>query len=349
MRSAEFQKKSSIIKKEERTYIPSKLLHSSSKRSLKVNRSLGNLKSNKATNVQIQIDESKKNEYKTKLDCDLRMPGKKAQCIRKIKSVFSEIIDTVIFNYQITEEVLAIQQAAEQLRDDLLLPLNREMKSLVTAIEKSEGNISVEITASTLDSIKLTNIRDSLKDLSSSFSLSSDFNKKGSNQPKYNSQMTGLQTPRLNAQAPTPVKGSFAQESMGRSSSHDRILVKPKLNLVSASSRDVPLFKKSQGLPVAEVSINPDLLIPSVNDLNFNDFLESELERIKKMFLEDGQPPKSSRTLIKEKQSLLFKEKTPKMFETETQNSNDFTSILAASSRKSTVKKGQIRGSTLQK
>lgn len=246
--------------------------------------------------------------------------------------------------------MLAIQQAAEQLRDDLLLPLNREMKNLVSSIEKAEGNVSVSINASTLDSSKLSDIRESLRDLSSSFSLTSDFNKRESSLGKHSQNLAGLQTPRLNAQAPTPVKGSFTQDSIGRSSSHDRIVVKPKLSLVSASSREVPLFRKKEGLPVAEVTIHPDLLLPpSVDDHKFNDFLESELERIKKMFLEDSSPPKSSRHYGKEKQNQNGIDKQMKMNDPETASGNEFKSILAASSRKSTVKKGKTHGSTLQK
>ena len=243
--------------------------------------------------------------------------------------------------------MLAIQQAAEQLRDDLLLPLNREMKNLVSSIEKAEGNVSVAITASTLDSNRLTDIRDSLRDLSSSFSLTSDFNKRETSPAKNSFTIAGLQTPRLNAQAPTPVKGSFTQDRIGRSSSHDRIVVKPKVALVSASSREVPLFKKKE-LPVAEVTIHPDLLVPNVDDHKFNDFLESELERIKKMFLEDSSPPKSSRHYVKEKQPSNAPDRGLKLSDPEMAG-NEFKSILAASSRKSTVKKGKVQGSTLQK
>lgn len=96
LRSAEFPNKNSISKREEKTYIPPKIVHSSSKKSLKGNRSLGHFKPIAALKDQTKKDSGKKNEYKTKIECDLRMPGKRAQCIRKVKAVFSEIIDTVV-------------------------------------------------------------------------------------------------------------------------------------------------------------------------------------------------------------------------------------------------------------
>ena len=95
LRSAEFTNKSSVNKRDDKTYIPPKIVHSSSKKSLKGNRSLGHFKPLAALKEPAKKEATKKNEYKTKIECDLRMPGKRAQCIRKVKAVFSEIIDTV--------------------------------------------------------------------------------------------------------------------------------------------------------------------------------------------------------------------------------------------------------------
>lgn len=96
LKSAEYGKKPSISKKEDRTYIPSKPSHSASKRILKANRSLGNFKQpSTLKDSQTLIGKS---EFKTKIECDLRMPGKKPQIIRKVKSIFSDIITTVKFD-----------------------------------------------------------------------------------------------------------------------------------------------------------------------------------------------------------------------------------------------------------
>lgn len=237
--------------------------------------------------------------------------------------------------------MLAIQQAAEQLREEILLPLNQEMKNLLSTIEKAEGNISVAITASTLDSKKLTKIRDSLKDLSSSFSLSSDFNKREGS-PKKISNLAGLKSPRVNAQAPTPIKGSFAtNEKIARSSSHDKLTSKPKFTLISSSSREVPITRR-EPLPVAEVVLGPDLLMPNIDDTKFNDFLETELERIKKAFLEDNAPSSSRRITGKHAPSL-------RRIGDSDLGGSEFTSILAATSRKSTVKKGHAPANTHRK
>lgn len=64
---------------------------------MKANRSLGSLKpaiaeKNQMGKGKYRIDLGNKN---TKLDFDLRLPGKKGQCIRKVKGVFSQIIDSV--------------------------------------------------------------------------------------------------------------------------------------------------------------------------------------------------------------------------------------------------------------
>ena len=95
LKSAEFRHKDSTHKKEDRTYVPSKLQPSSSKKSLKGNRSLGNLKQTAALKEVLSVHDPKKKGNKTMIECDLRMPGKKAQCIRKVKAAFSEITDSV--------------------------------------------------------------------------------------------------------------------------------------------------------------------------------------------------------------------------------------------------------------
>ena len=176
------------------------------------------------------------------------------------------------------------------------------MKNLVGAIEKAEGKVSIAITASTLDQTKLVSIRESLKDLSSSFSFTSDLNHPESIKAKTVTNFAGLLTPRLNAQAPTPVKVSFRTESFCRSASHDLIVAKPSGPLVSGSERKVPMMKRA---PVAEITIDPELMVPNPDDHKFNDFLESELERIKKMFLEDTTGAKSSRLPSKDKPTLF--------------------------------------------
>lgn len=221
------------------------------------------------------------------------------------------------------------------------------MKNLVTAIEQSDCNVSIEISSGTLDSFKLDAIKESISDVSTTFSVASEFSRNPATRAGVSSTHTALQTPRLNAQAPTPIKGSFAVEGMGRSSSHDKIILKPKFPLASSSSREVPLFKSKIQHPVLEVSLHPDLLSPNVDNNQFNNFLESELERIKKLFLEDSPDPKSSRDRghLKEKLSLDMKDSKLKASTTETQTSNtDLRSAFAAqSSRKVIGKSGSTR------
>lgn len=218
------------------------------------------------------------------------------------------------------------------------------MKTLISAIEQADCSVSLAITASTLDASKLANIRESLKDLSESFSVASDMNKSGMSKGKASTNHTGMQTPRINAQAPTPIKGSFALENMARSSSHDRINIKPKFPVTSASSREVPIFRQKDALPMVEVTLNPELLVPSVDDHQFNNFLETELERIKRMFLDEPPMSKSSpeRANVKEKQNGTKKGAVNTA-------GNDLVAFLAQSSRKVNVKKGSTRGPALQR
>ena len=218
------------------------------------------------------------------------------------------------------------------------------MKTLISAIEQADCSVSLAITASTLDAATLAHIRASLKDLSESFSVASDMNKSGVSKGKASTSHTGMQTPRINAQAPTPIKGSFMLESMARSSSHDRIAVKPKFPQTCASSRDVPVFRPKDGLPLVEVTLKPELLVPNLDDNQFNNFLETELERIKQMFLDEPPMSKSSpdRGVKKEKQNKTKKEAGDS-------GGNDLVAFLAQSSRKQNVKKGSTRGPTLQR
>lgn len=97
LKSAEFRHKDSTHKKDDKTYVPAKLQTSSPKKTLKGNRSLGNLKPTSALREVLSVSDPKKKANKTMIECDLRMPGKKAQCIRKVRAAFSEIIDSVAF------------------------------------------------------------------------------------------------------------------------------------------------------------------------------------------------------------------------------------------------------------
>ena len=231
-----------------------------------------------------------------------------------------------------------LQQAIQQLKDDLLLPVNKEMKTLITAIEQSDCSISVEISYMPLDCHKVESVKNTLKDIHDLFKISTQFDRVQIGKVKFSSSNAAYQTPRINAQAPTPIKRSFLGENMGRSSSHDKINFRSTLPLSSASTRDVPLFKKKHPLPVAEICLSQDLLDPKIDDTNLNDFLEGELDRIKKMFLEDSPAPKSSRKLgnIKEKQSLdVDVSKTRKLIiDPHTPDNDLITAFLAHSSRK---------------
>lgn len=225
------------------------------------------------------------------------------------------------------------------MRDQILLPVNKEMKSLISAIEHADCSVNLSISASTLDSSKLSEIRESLKDLSSSFALSSECVKLSTAQPKVSSSQTALQTPRTHYNVPVIAKGSFAPESlvMARSSSHDRLSTRsrPGLSIAPSSTREVPDLKSKEVLPIVEVSLDPEVLMPSVNDTKFNDFLESELERIKRMFLEDGPIPKS---LGKEKSTIK------KSVIDNGTISNDLFSLATQTARKNTSGIGSSRG-----
>lgn len=230
------------------------------------------------------------------------------------------------------------------MRDQLLLPVNKEMKSLISAIEQADCSVALSISASTLDSSRLAEIRESLKDLSSSFALSSECVKLGTAQPKVSSSQTALQTPRTHYQGPAISKGSFAPESlmMARSSSHDRLSIrsKPGLSIAQSSTRELLDLKSKDALPVVEVTLDPELLMPSVNDTKFNDFLESELERIKKMFLDDSPALKPT---AKEKS-------TAKRSVVETAaGANDLFSLATQTARKNTASKSSARGLTRPK
>ena len=221
------------------------------------------------------------------------------------------------------------------------------MKCLLSAIEQADYSVTLSITASTLDSSKLSEIRERLKDLSTSFALSSECTKLITSQPKVSHSQTALQTPRTHYQCPVKAKGSFAPEilMMARSSSHDRLSTrsKPGHSLTPSSTREVPDIKTKEILTVVEVSLDPEILMPSVNDTKFNDFLESELERIKKMFLEDGTAPKAAKSEAKEKTTLK-----KSLVDTGTLNS-DLFSTATQTARKNTASKGSLRGLTKPK
>ena len=68
-----------------------------------------------------------------------------------------------------------LQQAIQQLKDDLLLPVNKEMKTLITAIEQSDCSISVEISYMPLDCHKVESVKNTLKDIHDLFKISTQF------------------------------------------------------------------------------------------------------------------------------------------------------------------------------
>lgn len=221
------------------------------------------------------------------------------------------------------------------------------MKSLISAIEQADCSVSLSITASTLDSSILSEIRERLKDLSTSFTLSSECSKLNTSQLKVSNSHTTLQTPRAHCQGPVKAKGNFAPETLmlGRSSSHDRLSSrsKPGASLTPSSTREVPDLKTKQIPTVVEVSLDAEILMPSVNDTKFNDFLESELERIKKMFLEDGPAPKATKSDANEKSTLK------KSLVHTGPSSSDLFSMANQTGRKNTASKGSLRGVTKPK
>jgi len=91
-KSSEAKSKATLIKRDEKSFIPSK---GSLKKSFKANRSLGNFKSGGALAESTAFSCEPKTAHFTQINCDLRMPGKKAQCIRKVRAAFSQIIDSV--------------------------------------------------------------------------------------------------------------------------------------------------------------------------------------------------------------------------------------------------------------
>lgn len=94
-KSSDVKSKATLIKRDEKSFIPSK---DSLKKSIKANRSVGHLRTAGAMADSTAFDSQHKTEHLTKINCDLRMPGKKAQCIRKVKAAFSQIIDSVGFD-----------------------------------------------------------------------------------------------------------------------------------------------------------------------------------------------------------------------------------------------------------
>ena len=94
-KSSDVKSKATLIKRDEKSFIPSK---GSLKQSIKANRSVGNFMSSEAMAKSTAFDNQQKSEHFTQINCNLRMPGKKAQCIRKVKAAFSQIIDLVNYD-----------------------------------------------------------------------------------------------------------------------------------------------------------------------------------------------------------------------------------------------------------
>lgn len=227
----------------------------------------------------------------TKFSFDLKLPGRKAQSIKRLKEYFTKQIEIVGLNNQINEEMLALQQTLDRMRDQLLLPVNHELKKLVSMIEQAEDKLDFEIKIQGFSTSKLEQLKENIKKFTEEFSfVVTSENKRSSDLSKKKPDLV-FQASR--GHVPTPVKQSFLSDTIGRSKSHEKITLKNVKDAdTTASKRQIdsqkPIVSSSQPrFPVIEVAIDPGLLEVDIDDKHFNEFLESELERIKKKFLDD--------------------------------------------------------------
>lgn len=192
---------------------------------------------------------------------------------------------------QINEEMLALQQTVDRIRDQLLLPVNHELKKVVNLIEQAEDKLDLEVMIQGFDLNKIEQIKVEMRKISEDFSIFViSENNKATDQKLKKTELV-VHPPRK--QAPTPVKQSFLSDAMGRSKSQEKIFVKNAKDADTTASKrqfdsQKALMSTSQPrFPVVEVALDPCLLEVDIDDKHFNEFLESELERIKKKFLDE--------------------------------------------------------------
>lgn len=195
-------------------------------------------------------------------------------------------------------EIMMLHEAVDKIKDEILLHLNNEMRKSIKLIENANEKLEIEIKSFELDCFKIDTIKKDLKNVFAKYEF------------------------KVNANG----KGFKGDNLIDRLTSHNNVLHEP-ISLIESikdaddepremfdygesnttefngfSGRDSKLFG---GIPEPEKmpaishleeskeklqsSFDPlDSIAPDPSDANFNKFLETELERIKKNFLGDS-------------------------------------------------------------
>lgn len=207
--------------------------------------------------------------------------------IDKIKKIFTDQIELVNL------EIFTLQQSLNDLRDSLLLPLNRQMREAVQTLESNQQEMQLHIYKFEVQASKVEKIKQDLKVIFSPDSLSIEryHIDPRQSEPLQIQENLKLLSPVERGNWDHPKKDSLAnvmRSIRDRKAEQNLKRFNPKpSNKVKIGSVDI----SKESVPSLE---NTSLTIqtPDVHDdtAKFTSFLNSELEKIKRRFLVDDHP-----------------------------------------------------------
>jgi hypothetical protein len=213
------------------------------------------------------------------------------QLMEKVKKIFTDQIERV------NMEIFVLQQSLNDLRDSLLLPLNRQMKEALQTLESNQHEIELYIYRFQVQTSKIEKIKQDLKDI---FSVANLKVERFHIDPRHSDPLPMQENLKLVSHVGRGTLDGSKKDSLANvmRSIRDRKAEKSLRKYNPKNSNRVQIGSVDVSKESAPSLENTSLTIqtPDLHDdtAKFTSFLNSELEKIKRKFLVDDQPNPAS-------------------------------------------------------